>query len=421
MRLMIPALLLCGAAWAQSQREQQEQYIDSMEDTIKKGLITMVYDKLHVEGISGDPVWARRICLAAAECPLTDALRAKDELKAAAESIRQIGDRCSENNPDNADACSAAADGTYFRLRVLCAFDEETTTQDWLDVVDRLAKLQSLKPGDAGPLERAVKYLREGRRAKGTDADALTKREGEVCKEGTKLFPKSAVFTRIAQGVELEEIVALLAADGQKEAKPRLAELLANAADDTMYNDAVTVAKQNLKKLGIKAEYRTRSLKYFEHLQYEVPTGGRWEAKEDEITQYGRDGKLLRRLTLDWFKRNTNYVLGDTEYDGSNAKGMAMISERDVLSVIVKTERKSGIIKKALNRQIPKVQYFVIGGYDLDADFTRFHTYLWKSDQRPWLTYRLWIIELKDLDGFDPEAQFVLDSFREIKYEGKER
>jgi hypothetical protein len=416
MRTVVLALLSCAVSWAQS----NERYVDEVEAVIKQGGIAALHDKIAV-GVSSNPAWARRICVAAADCPLDAALLVKDDLKDAAEKIRQIGARCSEENPESADAWSAAAEGMYFRLRVLSACDEKTETQDWLDVADALAKQRALKPDDPAPLERTVKFLREGRREEGVDDDALKKREEEACKEGTKLFPKSPLFARIAQGADLDAVVALLAANGHKEAKPRLLGLIANAVDDTAFNDAVTVAKQHFKKLGIKADYRTRPRKYFDHLEYEVPKGDRWETEEDAITQYGRDGRLLRRFTLDWFERNVNYTLGDTEYDGSNAKGMAMISERDVLSVIVKTERKSGIIKKALNRNIPGVQYFVIGGFDKDADFTRFHTYLWKSDQRPWLTYRLWIIELEDLDGLDPEAQFVLDTFRETKYEGKAR
>lgn len=417
MRSIVLSLLLCPISWAQS----NEPYIASLEGAIRQGAIAAVHDKLNVDVISSNPGWARRICAAAADGTLEAALLAKDQLKASAESIRQIGARCAEDNPADADAWSAAADAAYFRLRVLHACGEKTETQEWLDVADALAKWHVLEPAEPAPLERAVKVLREGCGAKGVDADALRKREDEVLKEGMRLFPKSALFARAGQGVELEEIVALLDADGHKEAKPRLAALLSKAEDDTLYNDAVTVAKQHSRKLGMKAEYRTRQQKYFDHLEYEVPKGERWVTEQDKITQYGRDGKLLRRFTLDWFKRNTNYVLGDTEYDGSNEKGMALITERDVLSVVVKTERKTGIIKKSLNRKITGVQYFDISGYDKDADFTRFHTYLWKSAQRRWLTYRLWIIELQKLDDFDPEAQLVIDSLRETKYEGKER
>lgn len=416
MRSVVLALLLCRVSWAQS----NERYVDEVEGVIKQGGIAAVHDKIAV-GVSGNPAWARRICAAAADCQLDAALLVKDDLKDAAEKIRQIGLRCSEENPDSADAWSAAADGMYFRLRVLKACGDETATEDWLGVADSLAKQHALQPGDAVPLERAVKYLREGRRAKGTDADALKKREDEVCKEGTKLFPKSALFARIAQGAEIDEVVALLAANGHKEAKPRLAALLANAADDTAYNDAVTVAGQHFKKLGIKAEYRSTTRKFFDHLEFEIPTGDRWEAERDKVTQYDRDGKLLRTFSLDWFKRNTMYTLGDTEYDGENPKGMALITERDVLSVIVKVERRSKIIKKSLNRNIPGVQYFEIGGHDKDAEFTRFHSYVWRSRQRTWLTYRLWIIELKDYDGLDPGAQFMVDSLRETTYVGKDK
>jgi len=416
MRSAVLALLLCEVSWAQS----NERYVNEVEGAIKQGGIAAVHERI-VLGLSDDPEWARRICAAAADCELDAALLAKDDLKDAAERIRQIGERCAENNAESADAWSAYADATYFRLRVLSACGDDTATKDWLDVADALVKAQGLKPTDGTPLERAVKYLREGQRAKGVEKDDLKKREEELCKEGIRLFPDLGLFARAAAGSELDGIIALLDANGQKEAKPRLVALLDGAKDDTLFNDAVTVARQYSRKLGIKADYRTRQRKYFDVIGYEVPKGDRWETEQDTITQYGRDGKLLRRFSLKWYERNTLYVLGDTKYDGSNEKGMALITERDVLSVIVKVERRSKIIKKSLNRSISGVQYFEIGGYDKDADFTRFRTYLWKSDERPWLTYRLWIIELRDLEGLDPEAQFVIDSMRETKYEGKAR
>lgn len=416
MRLAGFALLLCGAAWAQS----SERHVSDLEEAIKKGLIAAIHDAIQVQVVS-TPEYARRLCRAAAECSLDMGLQEQDALKDTAEKMKQIGVRVSEDSPDSADAWSAAADGTYFRLRVLTALGEKTTTEEWLAVADALARQQELVSEDSTPLERAFKYLREGQRANGPDTKVLRKREEDVCAEGVKRFPKSTVFLRIAQTAELEEVVMLLRAKGEKEAKPKLEALLAKAADDTAYNDCVTVAKDHFKKLGIKVEYRTEPKMFFEHVAYEVPKGDRWKVERDALTQYGRDGNLLRRFSLDWFKRNTNYVLGDTEYDGSNEKGMALISERDVLSVIVKTKRKTGVIKKAMNRHISGVQYFVIGGWDKDGDFNRFHTYLWKSDQRTWLTYRLWIIELQDLPGLDAEAQFVLDSMTETKYEGKDK
>jgi hypothetical protein len=417
MRTAVALVFLCGALRAQT----MEQHVDSVELAIKQGGLAAVHDKIAVAYIADDPKSARRVCAAAVESPLDHGLTVKDQLKAAAEKIRQIGVTCAEANPESPDALSAAADGTYFHLRVLAACGEETSADDWLAVADALVRLHGLQADDGAPLERAVKFLREGQRAKGVEDEPLRKREEELCKEGVRLYPKRALFAGVAASAELDEIVAQLEKGAFKEAKPRLAALLASAADDTLRNDAVTVARKHYKKLGIKADYVTRKKRYFDNIDYEVPRGDRWETEKDTITQYGRDGSLIRRLTLDWFKRDTLYTLGDTEYDGSNEKGMAMITERDVLSVIVKVERRTGIIKKSLNRKIAGVQYFDIAGYDKDAEFTRFHTYLWKSSERTWLTYRLWIIELQKLDGLDPEAQFVVDSFRETKYEGKDK
>jgi hypothetical protein len=415
MRLILALALLGGVLRAQS----PEQHVESVVAVIAQGGIAAIHDRMAVGAIAGNPEWARRVCAAAATCDLAAALLAKDDLKSAAEKIREIGATAAENNAESADAWTAAADGAYFHLRALNACGEETATQQWLDVAEALVKAHGLKAEEGAPLERAVKWLREGQGAKGVEVSDLKRREDELCQEGAKLYPQRGLFAGVRENSELEEILALLGADKAKEARPRLAALLGRVKDDTLYNDAVTVAKEHSRKLGIKAEYVTNARKYFDVMEYLVPRGDRWKTEKDAITQYGRDGKLVRRLTLDWFERNTLYTLGDTEYDGSNEKGMALITERDVLSVIVKIERRSPIIKKALNREITGVQYFDIAGFDKDGDFTRFHTYLWKSDERPWLTYRLWIIELQKLEGLDPAARFVVDSLRETKYEGK--
>jgi len=407
--------LLSGLLWAQS----QEQYVDQVEAAIKKGLIAAIHDRLSVDVLASNPEWARRICGAAADCDFKHALREKDDLIAAARAIQDIGTRCADRNDGSADAWAAAADGRHFLLKVQRALGEETTAADWLELVDALAKLHSLEPAEGAPLVRAVKCLREGRRAKGVDGDELKTREDEVCRKAAELYPDNGFFAGNEQRKELEELVALLEAGEYKAAKPRFQELLGRIKDDTLYNDAVTVAKEHYRKLGIKADYRSREREVYGLFLGDFPTGERWKFEKDTFRQYGRDGKLIRSFSFDYFKRNTWYTLGDTKYDGSNVKGMALITERDVLSVIVKVARRSRIIKKRLNRHISGVQYFVIGGFDKDADFTRFHTYIWKGKERSWLTYRLWIIELADYEELDPEAQFVLDSLREQKYEEK--
>src|SRR5262245_45481855 len=224
MRSLFLALLLCTVARAQS----NEAHVNSVEEIIKGGGIVSVHAHISTS-IASTPEYARRVCAAAVACPLETGLRTPDDLKAAAEKIRQIGVRASEENPDARDAWCATADGIYFRLRVLRACGEDTATDDWIAIADALAKQHALAPEDPAPLERTVKYLREGKRAKGTDEAVLSKREEEVCAQGAKLFSKGGFFLRIAQTAELEQIVALLAANGHKEAKPRLAALLANA------------------------------------------------------------------------------------------------------------------------------------------------------------------------------------------------
>jgi hypothetical protein len=416
MRTGAVLLMLAGLGWAQS----KEQYFMQVESAIAAGRIAMIHDRIQVGVIAGEPEWARRICAAAVKCKLKRALRSKDELTAAAQRIRQVGDSCAEQNEFSADAWSAKADGLYFLLRVQRALGEPTGTGTWLAVADALVRLHEQEAEGGAPLERAVKVLREGATVKGPDAEKLKAKEDEICRAGLEEYPDNGVFASSKQNTELDAILALIGAGEYKAAKPRLAKLLAEAKDHTTYNDAVTVARTWSRKLHLKAEYRfdTRE-KFWGVFDVDIPRGERWKVESSSIRQYDRAGKLKRKFTFDYFKLNTLYYVGDSKYDGSNVKGMALITERDVLGVVVKVKRRSKIIKKRLNRKISRVQYFVIGGYDKDTDYVRFHSYLWKGKERDWLTYRCWIIEWEDYEDLDPEAGFVRDSLRERKYEGK--
>ena len=206
-----------------------------------------------------------------------------------------------------------------------------------------------------------------------------------------------------SQQKEFDEIVKLVEAGSFKEAKPRLSALLKSATDDTLYNDAVNVALQH-KKLRLKAKFRTRTVRFRSLLACEIPAGKRWKVKKrsspgvGDVLQHGRAGELKRKFTIRYFKRNTWYTLGATKYDGHNVKGMALITEEDVNSAMLKIKWRSKLAKRRLNRKIGSVQQFDIGGTGPNGDFLRFRTYLWKSDQRPWLTYRMWSIEYGDFE-----------------------
>ncbi|MCZ6572880.1 MAG: hypothetical protein O7C98_06885, partial [Planctomycetota bacterium] len=194
-----------------------------------------------------------------------------------------------------------------------------------------------------------------------------------------------------SQHKELDEIVKLVEAGSFKEAKPRLSALLKQTTDDTLYNDAVNVALQH-KQLRLKPKFRTRVVRFRRLLACEIPAGKRWKVKArsqpgvGDIKQYDRAGELKRKFTIRYFKRNTWYTLGPTKYDGHNVKGMALITEEDVKSAMLKIKRRSKLAKRRLNRKIGSVQQFDIGGMSANGDFMRFRSYLWKSKQRRWLT-----------------------------------
>ena len=124
---------------------------------------------------------------------------------------------------------------------------------------------------------------------------------------------------------------------------------------------------------------------------------------------------MKRKITIRYYKRNIWYTLGPTKFDGSNVKGMALITEEDVKSVMLKIKRRSKLARRRLNRKIGSVQQFDIAGTSSTGDFMRFRTYLWKSDQRPWLTYRMWSIEYGDFE-LDPAARVLIKSLHERKY-----
>ncbi|MCZ6574322.1 MAG: hypothetical protein O7C98_14285, partial [Planctomycetota bacterium] len=228
-----------------------------------------------------------------------------------------------------------------------------------------------------------------------------------------------------SQHKELDEIVKLVEAGSFKEAKPRLSALLKQATDDTLYNDAVNVALQH-KQLRLKPKFRTRELRFSWALACEVPAGKRWVLQKSygssvgELKQFDRAGELKRKFTIRYFKSNTWYTLGPTKYDGSNVKGMALISEEDIKGAMLKIKRRSKLARRRLNRKIGSVQQFDIGGTGPNGDFLRFRTYIWKSKQRRWLTYRMWAIEYGDFK-IDPAARVLMNSLYELKYEKKKK
>ncbi|MHC4933455.1 MAG: hypothetical protein ACYTGV_14825 [Planctomycetota bacterium] len=426
MRVGAALLSLALAGFAHS---EQERYIDQVVAAIEQGGIVAVRGSLHVEGISGRPEWALRFCRAAAEADLKRLLHAKEGLREVAATIVEIGARAKARHEGDADALVASVEALYFQLRVRGVLRDEMDADDWLGLADELQALHELRPDGGKPLERAVRILREGKEARGVEAGPLAERENAICATGAKLDPKTTVFQSKALAGELEEIRGLLRTDRKEGAKRLKAYLRKNREGTdldsvTSYNDAVTLAKEN-KRLGIRADYKTRTITLRKCLTLTLPAGRRWkkDKKTDsdlgDIRQFDREGKLNRKFSLDWFELNTLYTLGKKKFDGSNVKGIAMLSERDVKSVIIDFKRKTKVMKRKMNSKIGLVQFFEIGGLASDGEFVRFRTYIWKGHERTWLSYRLWIIEWDDFPSLDPEAKFVVDKFREVKYDGQ--
>lgn len=395
--------------------QQQEQFIDHAEKAIRMGMITGVPLERAVALVTSQAKWARRICVAAAESDLKRGLRDEEKLRAAAARIEEIGARAVQRHPNDEAATEARAEGLYFRLRVDAATGEDTETEDWLAVAEGLESVREYA--------RAVARLRAGREASGVDAGALEEKEKELAERAAADVPVTEQDTLSA---ELDAIQALFDARERKEGKARLAAFLEKVKnDDTLYNDAVTVAKTE-KRLGLKVDYKVRNVALGRLLTAEVPRGDRWKVERGsgssfaELRHYDRQGELKRKMTVRYFELNTWYVLGDTKYDGSNVKGMALIAERDVLEAVLDVKRRSRLVKKRLNRKLGLAQYFLIGGYGR-KDFVQFRTWIWKGNERDWLTYRLWSIEYEDVKDLDPEAASVIESLREVKYVPKKK
>ena len=324
----------------------------------------------------------------------------------------------------------AYADALTFKLRLARALLEETSTEDWLKIVETLEDVHDLEADGGKPLERAVKILREGQKAKGVDADKLKAREKELCKEAAKTYPETAIFQSSGFDDEINEIEGLLVTD-RKEAKKRLRAFLDRLREklkakpksfdlNTAYNDAVTMTKKN-KGLGVKADYTSFTYTMGRVLRFEKPRGRRWKVDTERstdlgaIVQTGRDGKFMRRISLDYYERNVWYLYGDTKYDGSNVKMMAMIGAVDVKTVVLTVKREKKLTKGRLNRHIKQSYIFEIGGLDKLGKFTRFRCYYFKGRETKHLTFEVMVVEFDDFKKLDPEAAFVIASLREVK------
>ncbi|MCZ6786269.1 MAG: hypothetical protein O7E54_03795 [Planctomycetota bacterium] len=426
MRATALFLVLAPLAYAQS----NDKYVDQLVAVIKQGHLSHVVSRLNVDVLSSNADYAARVCAAAAGAKLSDARAYPDEYRAAAQKILEIGTKAKDASLGETKGMLAYVDALYFKLRLARALLEETSTEDWLKIVEMLEDVHDLEADGGKPLERAVKILREGQKAKGVDVDNLKTREKALSKEAAETYPKIAIFQSSGFDDEIKEIERLIETD-RKEGKKRLGAFLdklkAKLEKDkksidlnTAYNDAVTIAKIN-KGLGVKADYTSYTYTKGKLLRFAKIMGRRWKVEKSgakdlgAIVQYGRDGRFMRRITLDYYKRNVWYLYGDTKYDGSNVKMMAMIGAVDVKTVVLTVKRERKLTKGRLNRHIKQSYIFEIGGLDKLGKFTRFRCYYFKGRETKHLTFEVMVVEFDDFKKLDPEAAFVIASLREVK------
>ena len=211
------ALLLVLAPFAYSQ--SPDAYIDGIEKSIKQGLIPVVVPRLRVDVIAGNADYAFRICRAAADARGM-VPNHRDKYPAAIKTIAEIGTKAKDAHFGEAKGVHAYADSLLFGLRITRSLRQETAAADWLKVVELLCEAHALEADGGKPLERAVTILREGQKANGVDADKLKAREKELCKEGAKTYPETAIFQPSSDD-ELKGIEGLIETD-RKEGKKRL-------------------------------------------------------------------------------------------------------------------------------------------------------------------------------------------------------
>ncbi|MHC4941288.1 MAG: hypothetical protein ACYTHK_20355 [Planctomycetota bacterium] len=241
-----------------------------------------------------------------------------------------------------------------------------------------------------------------------------------ICEQGAKRFPKREFFREVVHQDKLASIRRLVKED-RKQAKNLLESYLKSlqpqafdpaAFSPTFFNDVVTLCKLE-SRLGVKADYRTRELKFKNLVKFDVPEGNRRKWKSGTLYQYGSDGLLVRTLNFDRYDWDTVYVSEGKEFGGDNIKGLARQGEADVLTVVLKVKKRKNLRRKRLNRHIPHSQAFTIGGIDEDGDYLCFHYYYFKCKKTKMRTVEVSVLELGDIRKLDPEAKFVLDSIRE--------
>jgi len=377
-------------------------------------------DKL--DALAADPGGASSVCLIAAMY-VHRAPAARDDWEHLVERIVALGHKTMELAPADAFAVEACAEADVCRLRLAAALKQETTAEGWMAAAELCLKSHELFPGEGREMERAAEILREGARAEGVDGTALLERAKKVCEEGSKRYPGSIFFQRMALDQRLAEIEAQVSTD-RRAADQALCDYLDELRGKidqndkelviaTAYTDAVTVARSS-RAFKVKADYVTRTLSVAgSTLEAEMPLSSRWKYARGNIEQTDRNGNPLRTFIFDTYGWDTNYYIGQTSFGGDNLKGLAKLDELNAEEMVVKIEKRRKPARRRLNRRFPSAIYFEVSGYGEDADYLRWVNYYVKTEKR--VSVQVSYLEFQEAKDLDPEAEFVVDSFREPK------
>ncbi|HEX5135934.1 MAG TPA: hypothetical protein VFY93_03100 [Planctomycetota bacterium] len=373
-----------------------------------------------VEQLAMHPAVARDVCAAAAKY-VYRAGGARTDWELLVQHIVLLGKKTMERLPEDADAVLACAEAELCRLRLACALERATTSEDWIATAELFVKAHGIRADDGKPLERAAGLLQEGTDAIGVDRNALRDRADKVCEEAVRQYPESKLFRGMLFRRRLDKIEEQLVSDrrgAQKALADYVDELRAKMDDKgtdmvvaTAYTDAVTFARST-RGISLKADYITRTLSVARsNLRVDIPVSERWEYEDGVIRQYDRDGDHLRSFTFDVYSWDTNYYIGQTMFGGDNLKGLAALDELNAEQLVVKIEKRRKPTRRRLNGKFASTVYFEVSGFDADGDFLRYANYYMKTEKR--CSVQVSLLEYQELEDVDPETKSVIDSFRE--------
>ncbi|MHC4959701.1 MAG: hypothetical protein ACYTGN_15155 [Planctomycetota bacterium] len=416
MRGAVVLVLLAAMVCAQDAKNFKRAF----EMILKGGAVPKANELLHdqfVTWLAENPEPARAVCEAAANAVRKTSKRYPSDWEDIVAKLVRATDQMGDADTEE---LAARAEALLCRARFNDDPNRSPGPEDWLTAAALYEKADAVDDEDGLNLERAAHILREGAGSGVAQSDEMRAKATALCEQGAKRFPKREFFREIVHRDKLAAVRRLVK-DDKKQAKKLLEDYLKSlqpqafdpkAFSPTFFNDVVTLCKLE-SKLGVKAKYRTRELKFKNLVRFDTPEGKRWKWKGGTLYQYGSDGLLLRTFNFDQYDWDTVYVVDAKEFGGDNIKGLARMGEADVQGVVLKVKKRKNLRRKKLNRHIPHSQAFTIAGIDEDGDYLCFHNYYFKCKKTSMRTVEVSILELGDFKKLDPEAKFVLDSIRE--------